>query len=47
MFQETVGDLSLKDLKIRFEYLKKLFKRRDDMDSNNFKKLQTEMGGNS
>jgi hypothetical protein len=45
MFIETVGDLPLKDLKTRFEYLKKLFKRRDDMDTDNSAELQTGMGG--
>ena len=47
MFTETVGNLPLKDLKTRFDYLKKLFKRRDDMDFSNFKELQTGMGGSS
>lgn len=46
MFQETVGNLALKDLKSRFDYLKSLFNH-NGVDSNNFQGLQTGMGGSS
>ncbi len=46
MFQETVGNLPLKDLKCRFKYLKSLFNH-NGVDINNVQGLQTGMGGSS